>query len=157
MEKVQHSALEYSKITDTIYLGTNACCRSHFSKELIAKGVTADISLEEERLDAPFGVEFFFWLPTKDHTPPTVNQLTIGVQTLDFFTQHNIVCYVHCKNGHGRAPTLVAAYLMRSQGFDIEQAVDFIKQQRPTIHLEESQRAALEQFWNGENVQSKKF
>ena len=53
--------------------------------------------------------------------------------------------YVHCKNGHGRAPTLVAAYLTR-KGKPPAEAEAFIKSKRPSIHLEEAQRAALRYF-----------
>ena len=44
---------EYNQITKYIYLGTNQCCQTHFSKKLLKKGVKADISLEKERLDHP--------------------------------------------------------------------------------------------------------
>ncbi|MBI5023033.1 MAG: dual specificity protein phosphatase family protein [Candidatus Magasanikbacteria bacterium] len=53
--------------------------------------------------------------------------------------------YVHCKNGHGRAPTLVAAYLIR-QGKSPDKAITFIKAKRPSIHLEDVQRQALVEF-----------
>lgn len=118
----------------------------HFEQELLAKGIRADISLEDEHLDNPKGVDFFLWLPTKDHTPPKVEQLTVGVQTLEQFVKSGIPCYVHCKNGHGRGPTLVAAFLIRTQGFTADEAIAFIKARRPAIHLEESQREMLVAF-----------
>ena len=148
MEPSHSSSLDYSKITDTLYLGTNACCQIHFDKELLAKGITSDISLEEERLDSPMGVDFFLWLPTKDHTPPSKTNLELGIQTLAFCERNRLPCYVHCKNGHGRGTTLIAAYLMRSRNMTADQALNFIKRRRPTIHLEESQRRALRRFEN---------
>ncbi|OGY78620.1 MAG: hypothetical protein A3B74_04540 [Candidatus Kerfeldbacteria bacterium RIFCSPHIGHO2_02_FULL_42_14] len=51
--------LDYHLITAGIYIGTNQYCQTHFDKRLAKEGITADISLEEERLDAPFGVDFF--------------------------------------------------------------------------------------------------
>jgi len=33
------------------------------------ENITADISLEEDRLDVPFGVGIYTWIPTPDHTP----------------------------------------------------------------------------------------
>ena len=59
---------EYSQITPYIFVGTNMCCTVHLDKSLMKKGIRADISLEEERIDAPFGANYYFWLPTKDHT-----------------------------------------------------------------------------------------
>jgi len=78
-----HTILNYNKIMSGIYIGTNACCLTHFSQKLKTKGVSADISLEEERLDNPKGVSFFIWLPVKDHTPPTQDQLNIGINVID--------------------------------------------------------------------------
>ncbi|MBI3495536.1 hypothetical protein HY065_02825, partial [Candidatus Berkelbacteria bacterium] len=95
---------EYDEITDGILIGTNQCCQVHFDKELLTKGVTADISLEAERLDAPFGVESFLWLPTKDNFPPSPDQLKLGVRMLTDLVAQKKKVYVHCKNGHGRAP-----------------------------------------------------
>ena len=53
--------------------------------------------------------------------------------------------YIHCKNGHGRAPTLVAAYLT-TQGMSVEEAIALIKSKRPEIHLEQSQLQAIKRF-----------
>ncbi|MBI2483917.1 dual specificity protein phosphatase family protein [Candidatus Uhrbacteria bacterium] len=136
---------EYNSITDQIIIGTNQCCQSHFDETLLAQGVTVDISLEEEKLDAPFGVELYAWIPVKDHTPPTRDQLEMGVGLLASIIRCGKKVYVHCKNGHGRAPTLVSAYLIR-QGMSVEQAITAVHAQRPVIHLEPSQKEALEAF-----------
>jgi hypothetical protein len=137
---------EYSEITPLVSIGTNQCCADHFKEELLAKGYAADISLEKERLDAPFGASFFLWLPTVDHSPPTLDQLSVGTSTLHHLIEADVRTYVHCKNGHGRAPTLVAAYLIRYQDMSPEDAVATIRNHRPSIHLEESQIAALKNF-----------
>lgn len=56
----KHIVLSYNQINEFIYAGNNMCCQTHFEKELLAKGITADISLELERLDNPKGVSYFF-------------------------------------------------------------------------------------------------
>lgn len=137
--------LEYNYITDGIYIGTNQCCQTHFEETLTQDGVSADISLEEDRLDAPFGVEFYVWIPVKNHSAPTRDQLEFGVSVLEKIIAMKKKVYVHCKNGHGRAPTLVAAYLVR-KGKSPEEAEAFIKSKRPSMHLEDTQRQALEEF-----------
>lgn len=139
--------LEYNYIADGVYIGTNRCCQTHFDEKLRKEGITADISLEEERVDTPFGVDFYIWIPVKNHTAPTNEQLDFGVATLEKLVGMKKKIYVHCQNGHGRAPTLVAAYLIR-QGKTLAEAIDFIKLKRPTIHLEEVQRSALETFFS---------
>lgn len=136
---------DYSKINENIYLGTNACCQEGFSKELLNKGIEGDISLEFERMDRAEGVKYFLWLPVKDHYAPTQKQLDLGVLTMQFFMENGIKFYCHCKNGHGRAPTLVAAYFIYT-GMEVNEAVEFVKSKRPSIHLEDSQYRALEEF-----------
>lgn len=137
--------LDYSYIDDGIYIGTNQCCQMHFDQDLIKNGVTADISLEEARVDQPFGVESYLWLPVKDHAAPSQDQLKLGVAALTKFVEIKKKVYVHCKNGHGRAPTLVAAYLV-SKGMSAEDAELFVKSKRPSTHLQDSQREALKIF-----------
>jgi protein tyrosine phosphatase len=135
---------EYSQITRHIYVGTNQCCQSHFEKALLTQGIKADISLEAERMDTPFGVDYFLWLPVQDYTPPTSTQLLIGGQTLKHLVDSDVKVYVHCKRGHGRSPTLVAAYFIL-EGMTAAQAVRTIRDRRP-IHLKRSQMAALRDF-----------
>lgn len=137
--------LEYDYIADGIYIGTNQCCQTHFDERLVREGVRADISLEEERIDAPFGVEFYVWIPVKNHAAPSPDQLEFGASVLEKIVSMRKKVYAHCKNGHGRAPTLVAAYLIR-RGMDPEEAETFIKSKRPSIHLETVQRDALRTF-----------
>ncbi len=145
MDHQDEPPFEYSQITEHIYIGTNQCCKAHFDKELTDAGIVADVSMEQENLDNPFGAEFFLWLPTIDHTAPTQAQLHVGVATLTELIAQNKKVYVHCKNGHGRAPTMVSAYLI-STGKSPEEAVALIKEKRPPIHLEDVQIAALEEF-----------
>lgn len=136
---------EYDYITDGIFIGTNQCCQTHFDERLKQAGIKADISLEEERIDAPFGVDFYVWIPVKDHNPPQPDQLEFGVSILRKLVVMDKKVYVHCQNGHGRAPTLVAGYLVRN-GKSPEEAEAFVKSKRPSIHLEDGQRAALQNF-----------
>lgn len=137
---------EYSRITSHIWVGTNQCCTTHFSHALRRLGITADISLESERLDAAYGVQCFLWLPVRDHHAPTQTQLRVGVRTLAALTAAKARVYVHCKNGHGRAPTLVAAYLIASEGLTVKEAVNRLRVKRPNIHLRSAQLRVLERF-----------
>ncbi|MBI4143196.1 dual specificity protein phosphatase family protein [Candidatus Uhrbacteria bacterium] len=137
---------EYSRITSRIWIGTNQCCTTHFSHTLRRLGIVADVSLEAEQLDAAYGTEVFLWLPVRDHRAPTPVQLRVGVHALAALVAAGQRVYVHCKNGHGRAPTLVAAYLIASEGLTVAQAVARIRARRPHIHLEPIQLRALERF-----------
>lgn len=141
-----HSKLDFDKITPWIYIGTNACCTSHFEERLIRRGIHADISLEKERLDMPYGATSFLWLPTRDHTAPTQDQLILGVTALSHLVRARIQTYVHCKNGHGRAPTLVAAYLILAKKMPVDRAIHYVAARRRGTHIEPNQRRALQKF-----------
>jgi len=145
METKNHPVTTYSQITEFIFIGSNFCCQTHFNQELLKKGIAANISLEAERLDSPFGVDSSLWLPTKDHTPPSPKQLKLGISHLDSLVKQKIKTYVHCMNGHGRAPTLVAAYFIFSRKSPAE-AIESIKKKRPEIHLDKNQVDALKKY-----------
>lgn len=138
--------LDFNYITDGIYIGTNQCCQTHFDKKLKKEGIEADISLEENRIDAPFGVQFYIWIPIKNHSTPTKEQLDFGASILEKLVSMKKKIYIHCKNGHGRAPTLIAAYLIK-MGKSIDEALDLIKAERSSIHLEDVQLDALK-IWS---------
>ncbi len=144
-EQDHHVQMDVSEITPSLYLGTNQCCREHFKVMLLDRGVSHDVSLEGEALDAPFGVETFLWLPTQDHAAPTQMDLRLGVDYLSNVMRLHGKVYVHCKNGHGRAPTLVAAWFI-SQGEDVDRAIQRVRQGRTEIHLEPVQIEALRVF-----------
>lgn len=138
-------SFDYDQITDEIFVGTNMCCIVGYARELLEKNVLADISLEKERIDNPIGIDYFIWLPTANETAPTIKQMELGVKAIDFFVKNKIKLYAHCQNGHGRAPALVAAYLL-TQGMKVSEAIELLKKKRPAIHLTEAQIQALENF-----------
>ena len=145
MIKKEHEVIQFDQIDDQIWIGTNQCCKTHFDKKLVEKGITADISLEEKQVDTPFGVESYLWLPTLDHTPPSPNQLMLGVEHLKVLIAEGSKIYVHCQNGHGRAPTLVAAYYI-STGKSVDEAIEFVHSKRQGAHINEAQKKGLEGF-----------
>jgi|SRR3989338_775795 len=138
--------LDYNYIADGIYAGTNQCCALGLAEVLKEEGISTDISLEDTRLDHPFGVAMYVWIPTPDNTPPTRDQLQFGVTALTELVNQNRKIYVHCKNGHGRTSTLLAAYFI-SCGKTVDDAIDTIKQKRPAIHLQDSQYETLVDFF----------
>lgn len=144
MEK-EHEVFQFDQIDDLIWIGTNQCCTVHFDSDLLKKGIRADISLEEKRVDAPFGVNSYLWLPTADHESPSLDQLKLGVEHLKVLVSEKTKIYTHCKNGHGRAPTLVAAYYI-STGLSVDDAIEKVMSKRRGAHINEAQKAGLEEF-----------
>lgn len=90
-------------------------------------------------------MQFYLWLPVTDNTAPTREQLDVGVNMLEKLAALGKKVYVHCKNGHGRAPTLVAAYLMKL-GKTVEEAEQFLKTKRVGVHLQDAQKESLRTF-----------
>ena len=140
-----HAVMDVSRITDNIYAGTNACCQMHYTQLLLDKGVMHDLSLEGETVDAPYGVESYLWLPTPDHTAPARQSFDLGVAYIGEVIRRGGKVFVHCTNGHGRAPTMAAAWFV-SQGKTVKEAVAIIKQGRPETHIEPAQMEALKEF-----------
>lgn len=143
---MSHVIFTYSEITPYILLGTNLCCSGHGSK-LKELGVDCDISLEHEQVEVPEGIGSFHWIPVEDHGAPTINQLLLGTTILEEAEDNKIHTYVHCRNGHGRSPTLVVAYLMK-KGMSLEKAHGVVKEKRPEIALTENQIVRLQEFEN---------
>ncbi|MCB1222287.1 hypothetical protein KDL30_16655, partial [bacterium] len=46
--------LEYNEIVPGLYVGTNLCCTTHFDQELVNMNIQADMSIEGERIAAPY-------------------------------------------------------------------------------------------------------
>jgi protein-tyrosine phosphatase len=141
-----HVQMQFNQITDQIFLGTNSCCQVHFEESLLAKGITADVSMEGERIDAAFGVETYLWLPTADHEAPSQKKLWLGSDYLYDVVNSGDKAYVHCMNGHGRGPTMVAAFLIKHEQMGVQESIDYIAERRPEIHIEDVQVAALGMF-----------
>jgi len=149
-DHISGGKLDYDQITDNIFIGTNQCCHMGLAEVLKKEGITVDVSLEEKHLDQPFGVEYYTWIPIKDEHPPSDDQMAFGVSVLEKIVEQDKKVYVHCKNGHGRATTLVAAYFIK-KGKTPEEAEAFIKSKRRAIHLQEAQKEALRSFYSTVN------
>ena len=139
----RHEKLSYNKIEEFLYAGNNMCCQTHFEMELLSKGISADISLELERLDNPQGVKYFFWFPWGEDTAPPRELIDLAIDVLDDLVGKNIKVYVHCKNGHGRTTTFLASYFIRKNKISADEALKMVFEKRPSGHLNEIQKAFL--------------
>ncbi len=135
--------LNYDRITDYIFIGSSVCCQTHFEEKLLKKGVSANISLETKPGNIAIGVDVFLWLPTLNNLPPSFHAMSAGVSLLKDLERQRLTTYVNCSLGHGRAPTLVAGYLITEKGMPAEEAMRFIKEKRHAVHFEQAQIDAL--------------
>ncbi len=122
------------------------CCQTHFEEELLSKGITADISLEAERLDNPQGVKYFFWMPWIEDTAPTVELIDLALNVVDSLLNQNIKTYVHCRNGHGRTSTFLASYFIRKNKIAADEALKLVFEKRPSGHLNDVQKQFLVEY-----------
>ena len=143
----EHINISYNKIEDLLYAGNNMCCQTHFEHELLSKGITADISLEAERLDNPQGVKYFFWFPWLEDTAPTMELINLSMVVMDELVKNNIKVYVHCKNGHGRTTTFLCSYYIH-KGMTAEEALDHVFSKRPSGHINDIQKEFLKEYKN---------
>ena|SRR3989338_7257484 len=141
-----HIKMSYNRIEELIYAGNNMCCQGHFEEELLSKGISADISLEAENLDNPQGVRYFFWFPWKEDAAPAQELINLALEVLDDLMKNNVKTYIHCRNGHGRTTTFLAAYFMRKNGVSTEEALSIVNEKRPSGHLNEIQKQFLIEF-----------
>ena len=141
---------DYSKITDNIYIGSDLCrgnyCPVH-SGDCKKLGVCVEINLKAESKEVPpDDIDIYAWLPVVDGHSPTPDQLDIGSNIIDQSIKNGKTVYVHCKNGHGRSPTMAAAYFIRYKSLTVQQAESLIRKYRPEIHIEDIQKKALNKF-----------
>ena len=142
---------DYSQITDQIYIGSDLCkggvCLIH-GEEFKKLGVSFEINLSRENNELPpKDMELgYMWLPVTDGYAPSLEQLEAGACAINAFTSKGKTVFVHCRNGHGRGPTLVAAYLMKYEGKSFKEAEDIICDKRREVHIEKDQKKMLLKF-----------
>jgi len=141
---------DHSKITDKIYLGSNLCkgnvCPIH-GMEFKKLGVTAEINLSIENKETPPDeLDIYAWIPVVDGHAPSIQQMNLGSSLIEQSVKNGKTIYIHCTNGHGRGPTMLAAYLIKHKEMTVDEAVEFITKKRPEIHIEDRQMTVLREF-----------
>ncbi len=130
-------------ITPNILLGGQPA--THVWERLIERGITGIINLRDE-YDyhdeiAHLPVRYLY-LPTIDNTPPSPEHFIEGVKFLDEEIARGGKVYVHCWEGLGRSPTIVAAWLVK-HGMTPADAWAMIRKVRPFIRPTVSQQESL--------------
>lgn len=114
---------------------------------LAARGVTAVVNVRVEFDDNDAGIAplRYLYLPTIDDHPPTLEHLRAGAAFIAEEVAQGGGVYVHCAAGVGRAPTVVAAYLV-STGLTPDQAWARIQRVRPFVRPRPEQVTQVERF-----------
>jgi predicted protein tyrosine phosphatase len=134
-----------SQVTPQLHVGGQY--RRRGWPRLEARGITAVVDMRVEFDDRAAGIapESYLYLPTVDDCAPSLEDLEAGAAFMAQEIARGGGVYVHCGSGVGRAPTMAAAYLVRS-GLSPAQAWDRIRQARPFIRPTAVQIEQLERF-----------
>jgi hypothetical protein len=134
-----------SRILPGLHIGGQY--RRHGWHRLAARGVTAVVNLRVEFDDAAAGIApaHYLHLPTDDDTPPSLEDLSRGIDFISEEVKQGGQVYVHCGSGVGRAATMAAAYLV-STGLTPEQAWAKIRASRPFVRPTPVQIRQIERF-----------
>ena len=122
----------FSRVTEHLALG-GQYTRKGLAR-LQKRGLTSVVNMrgEYDEQRHGFAPEFYCYLPTVDNHAPTMECLHKGVQFMHQEVDAGRRIYVHCWEGVGRAPTMLAAYLV-STGLKPAEAWGQIKAVRPFI------------------------
>lgn len=134
-----------SQVTPQVHVGGQY--RQRGWPRLRERGVTAVVNLRTEFDDEVAGIapRRYLHLPTADDDPPSLKHLRTGVDFILKEIGRGGGVYVHCGAGVGRAPTMVAAYLVTT-GLTADQAWASIRAVRPFIRPKPKQIAQIERF-----------
>lgn len=142
---------DYSRVLDKLYIGSDFCsgslCKFH-GDQFKKLGVCVEINLAIEKKETPpEDIDIYAWLPVVDGRAPTMDQFLLGTSIINQAIIIGNTVYVHCRNGHGRSPTMVAAYLIRYKNHTVNDAVKFITDKGKETHIEDEQKKALVEFF----------
>ena len=122
----------FSQFSDSLFLGGQYNRRG--AGRLRQRGITSAVNMRGEYDEQKHGyaLEHYCYLPTVDNHAPTLEDLRKGAQFIQQELDAGRRVYVHCWEGVGRAPTMLAAYLV-STGIKPSEAWARIKAVRPFI------------------------
>jgi hypothetical protein len=139
----------FSQVTPTLWLG-GAPSYGRDYRELLRHGITAVVDMRAERHADPAFFEAHgiahrqYRVP--DVTVPDEDVLTDAVDWITARILEGRVVLIHCAKGRGRSATVLAAYLMETQGMTFDEVDDFLTMKRPLVKLQHRHRQVLESW-----------
>ncbi|PJF44791.1 MAG: protein phosphatase [Phototrophicales bacterium] len=142
-----HPPRRYSEVLPSLWVGGQHY--RHGIPKMRKQGITAIVNLRTYPDDAAMNriTERYLWLPTTDHTPPTLADIQRAVDFIDAEIANGGKVYVHCRAGVGRGPTMTACYLV-SKNYTPHEAWEAIRRVRPFIYPTTSQLLQVESYYH---------
>ena len=139
----------FSQIEPRLWLGGAPTYRRDYDA-IVALSITAVLDIRAERTsdralyDAHGITHRQFLVP--DVTVPDEATLTEAVAWIGDQLADGRTVLVHCAKGRGRSATVIAAYLMKTEGLSFEEARDLLHSRRALVKLEDRHRLVLESW-----------
>lgn len=86
------------------------------------------------------------YIPTPDYLEPRIEDIERAVQFLELNANNNVITYIHCKAGKGRAPTIALCYLMKKHQFTPHEAMNYIVARRGQVSKHLHTRPAVLEY-----------
>jgi len=139
----------FSQVTPELWLGGAPTYGRDFD-ELLRIGIAAVVDMRAERVTEP---AFFHehgiahrQYRVLDRTVPGEEILTDAVGWIGTQIADGRIVLTHCAKGRGRSATVLAAYLMATQGMTFDQVDDLLRSKRPLVKLQDRHRRMLESW-----------
>ena len=139
----------FSQVTPQLWLGGAPTYGRDFD-EILAMGITGVVDMRAEReAEAAFFAEHDIALRqyfVPDVTVPNEEILTDAVESITTWVGEGRTVLIHCAKGRGRSATVLAAYLMKTEGMSFEQVSEFLTEKRALVKLQDRHREVLESW-----------
>lgn len=136
-------SLRYSHVAPGVYLGGKYPKSSY--RTFTDWGITGIISMRMSlSASVPIGIDLLH-LPTRDWQPPSLSDLSKGVEFIRHNAEKGGSVYIHCQLGEGRGPTMAAAYLI-SRGLTVDEAIAELVKYRPFVQPNAAQQKRLAEW-----------
>ncbi len=139
----------FSQIEPRLWLGGAPTYRRDYA-ELLTREISAVLDTRAERTsdlafyDAHGITHRKFLVP--DVTVPDAAVLTEAVAWIDDQQADGRTVLIHCAKGRGRSATVLAAYLMQTEGMSFDEVRDLLRAKRSLVKLEDRHRRVLESW-----------